>query len=286
MGLLVAGCQLPDRRDPVFQSLVDCRQLSQKGIVALEQGRRAEAEALLVEAVQACPLDPQARRHYAETLWQRDAADEAIAQLQEAVRLATEDATLRVRLTEMLLATGQTDRARRSAVDALDADPKLSACWAMRGRVMRAQGNARQALADYHRALGYSPDDRQVLMEVAELYRESNEPQRALSTLHNLAESYSPGDEPQRVLYLIGLAYLALDRYEDAATSLSAALCRDQPTAEIYYRWGQAEWLAGRPTSAATAANNALTLLPTHRPSRQLLERIQLARQSQAESRR
>ena len=144
----------------------------------------------------------------------------------------------------------------------------------------------RQALADFHRALGYAPDDRQVLLELAELYRELNEPQRALAILHTLAEGYSPGEEPQHVLYLTGLAYSALDRYEDAAASLSAAARRARPTPEIYYRWAEAQWLAGRPEAAATAARGALTLQPTHQPSRELLGRIELARRPHGEPRR
>ena len=37
-----------------------------------------------------------------------------------------------------------------------------------------------------------------------------NHPERALETLQSLADCYTPAEEPQQVLYLSGLAYLAL----------------------------------------------------------------------------
>lgn len=277
---------MPGGEGPISRSLATCRQLSQQGIAALERGQPERAETLLAKAVDACPIDPEARYHYAEALWRRGAQPEAIAQLEEACRLAREDATLRVRLAEMHLAIGQAERARQSAEEALDLDPELPAAWAIRGRVMRASGQPRRALADFHRALGYAPQHRAILLEVAELYRQLNQPDRALATLHALADTYSPGGEPQQVLYLIGLAYLARGRYEDAAESLSAAAGREQPNPEVFYRLGEAEMLAGHPGEAAAAARQALALAPEHEPSRRLLDRLQLARQPQAAPRR
>jgi len=286
LAVLVAGCRLPGNRGPVSQSLANCRLLSQKAATALEGGRQQEAEALLAEAVKACPADPQARLYYGEALWMRGARQEAITQLQQSVSLAGEDATAWIRLAEMQLLAGEVHSARQSAEQALDVNPKLPAGWAIHGRVMRALGRTPQALADYHRALGYAPNDRQILREVALLHYESNRPQRALATLQTLADTYSPGEEPQEVLYLSGLAQMALGRYESAAASLSAAVRRAKPTPEIYCRLGEAELLAGRADAAAAAARNALLLLPSHQPSRRLLERIHLAGEPRRQPRR
>jgi tetratricopeptide (TPR) repeat protein len=286
LALLAWGCRLPGREGPVSEPLATCRQLSQQGVAALERGQAAEAEQLLEQAVDACPLDAEARRHYAEALWQRGEHQKAVAQLEEAVHLAGEDPVLQVRLAEMHLAMGRTASARAAAEQALDLDPKLAAAWAIRGRLNRAAGQLRPALADLHRALGYAPNDRQLLLDVAELYRELNQPQRALATLCALADTYTPGEEPQQVLHLTGLAFLALGRYEDAVESFSAAVIRDQPTAELFHRLGEAELLAGRPGAAADAAHHALALKPGHRPSCELLERIAAAGQLQARRRR
>jgi len=209
LAVVLSGCQMPGREGAVSRSLATCRHLSQQGVAALEREQVQQAETLLGKAVAACPIDPEARRHYAEALWRGGARPEAITQLDEACRLASEDATLRVRLAEMHLLVGQLEPARQSAQQALDLNPKLPAAWAIRGRVMLVGGQPQEALADFHRALGYAPGDRQILLEVAELYRQLSWPQRALATLHSLADTYSPGEEPQQVLYLMGLAYTA-----------------------------------------------------------------------------
>jgi len=275
--LLLPGCQLPGLQGPVSRSLEACRGFSQQGIAAIERGQWVEAETLLAQAVRACPNDPEARHHYAETLWHRGARQEAIGQLEEAARIAGQDAAMHVRIAEMRLALGQVPLARSQAEQALDVDPKLSTAWAMRGRVNHAAGQLREALADYYRALTYAPNDREMLLEIAELHVQWKRPQRALSVLHRLVNTYSPGEEPQDVLYLQGLAQLELQRYDDAVDSFSLAGTRNRPTPEILYRLAEAEFSAGRPAEAAAAARQALALDPQHRQSRDLLARLEPA---------
>jgi tetratricopeptide (TPR) repeat protein len=281
LALLSAGCQLPGKEGPVPQSLTDCRRLSQKGAAALERGEQPKAETLLAQAVTACPVDAEARRHYAEALWRRGAQREAMIQVEEACRLAGEDASLWARLAEMRLASNQLDLARQAAETALNLDPRLPNAWAIRGRVMRALGQPGDALADCLHALNYAPNDRAILAEVAELHRQLNQPDRALQTLQTLAETYPAGEEPGEVLYLMGTAYLALGRYDDGVESLSAAVNRGQPTAEMFCQLGEAQLLAGRKPEAAEAARHALTLDPQHPGSRNLLQRIEVAQRPQ-----
>ncbi len=281
LALLAAGCKMPGREGPVPQSLTDCRRLSQQGVAALERGEQPKAETLLAQAVTACPVDAEARRHYAEALWRRGAHPEAMVQLEEASRLAGEDASLWARLAEMRLASGQPELARQAAETALNFDPKLPAAWATRGGVMRAVGQPREALADYLHALSYAANDRAILHEIAELHRQLNQPDRALQALQTLAETYPAGEEPGQVLSLMGSAYVALGRYQDGVESLSAALARGKPTAEMFAQLGEAQLLAGHPAEAAAAARQALALEPQHQPSRNLLQRVELAQQPQ-----
>jgi tetratricopeptide (TPR) repeat protein len=286
LAMLSAGCRLPGQQGPVPKSLTDCRRLSQQGVAALERGEQPKAETLLAQAVAACPVDAEARRHYAESLWRRGARQEAIAQLQEAGRLAGEDAPLWARLAEMHLASGQAEFARQDADTALKLDPKLPSAWAIRGGVMNATGQPREALADYLHALSYAPNDRAILREIAELHRQLNQPERALQSLQTLADTYSPGEEPGHVLYLMGLAYVALERYDEGVESLSAAVTRAKPTAEMFFHLGEAQLLAGRAAEAADATRQALLLQPNHQPARDLLQRIELAERPQATARK
>jgi tetratricopeptide (TPR) repeat protein len=238
------------------------------------------AETLLARAVQASPGDTDARRNYAEALWHRGARQEALAQLQEARRLLTEDPALAVRTGEMHLALGQISSAGQMVDDALRMDPKSAAAWALRGRVAAATGQTRSALADYQRALGYAPQDRDISILVAEAYRQLNEPERALATLQSVAESYSPGEEPQQVLVLEGLALTALARYDDASRALTRAAQRDRPTPDILCRLAEAEWLSGQVANAQTTLQRSLALDPDHAGSRALAAQIAMAYQS------
>jgi tetratricopeptide (TPR) repeat protein len=271
---------LPGRDSALSQSLVESRKLSREGVAAMERGQKQQAEELLSQAVKACPSDPEARRNYAETLWIHGSQAKAIAQMEEVERGGGEDAVFYARLAEMYLTVGQVEAAGRAARHALDLDPKLASAWAVRGGIVRASGQNRQALADYLRALGYAPGDNKILLEIAELYRQLDQPERALQTLQVLADSYAPGEEPQEVLYLTGLAYSALGRHDAAAVSFSTALMRDNPNPEILYRLGEAELNAGRPDEAYAVAQQALELDPKHQSSRELIGRIETARRA------
>ncbi len=282
VSLLTPGCQLPGREGPVPQSLADCRRLSQQGMAALDRGDQSKAETLLSKAVEVCPVDAEARRRYAESLWRRGARQEAIAQLESAGQLLAEDATLWTRLAEMRLACGQPELAWQDVERAIQLDPKLADAWAIRGGVRRALGQPREALTDDLRALGYAPNDRAILREIADLYRQLDQPDRSLQTLQTLAETYSLGEEPPEVFYDMGLAYMALGRFDDGAKNFSMAIARGKPVAEAYCQLGQAELLAGRPVTAAEATRQALALDPTHGPSRELLERIEVAQRPAA----
>ncbi len=281
LALLSSGCRLPGREGPVPAALTDCRRLSQQGAVALDRGDQPKAELLLSQAVAACPVDAEARRNYAESLWRRGARQEAIAQMEEAGRLVGEDASLWARLAEMHLANNEPEPARQDAERALNLDPKLASAWSIHGGVMQAGGEPREALADYLRALNYAPNERVILLQVAELHRQLNQPDRALQTLQTLADTYAAGEEPAQVLYLQGLAYVAIQRYDDGVESFATAISRGKPTPEMLCQLGQAELLAGHPAEALGAAQQALALQPQHQPSRDLLDRIQTAQQPQ-----
>jgi len=258
-------------------ALVACRQLSAQGMTALERRDWAQAELLFSQAVDSCPVDSEARQHYAEALWHRGNVGEAVAQLDEARKLTGDEPKLLVRAAEMRSSMGQVEESNALIERAIDLDPTNPAAFAIRGRVRRQSGQLREALADYHRALRYAPDDREALLEVAELYRELGQPQRALTSLQNLADSYSPGEEPQKVLFLMGLAYGASGRFADAVEVLSAARDRGPPSPEVLCRLADAEFRSGQRATALRTAKQALSLEPNHKGARAVLDRIVVA---------
>ena len=269
-----SGCRLVERDGSVSESLASCRQLTRQGITAIDRGAWEEADRLLAEAIQTCPIDPEVRRHYAEVLWFREDRDGALAQLDEALVLSGDDVSLLVRASEMRLDHGQVDRALLGVEQALDLDPKYPPALVLRGRIMQHTGQPRQALSDFHRALGYEPNQPEVLLLSAELYRGLGQPNRALVNLEALADTYPPGEEPGRVLYLTGLAYAELDRFDEASDSFAAALARWGPNPELLYQLARSQWLAGRAIEARSAAQQALTIAPRHAPTLALLNQM------------
>jgi len=240
----------------------------------MEHAQWDQAEQLFSRAVTSCPEDSEARQRYAEALWHRGARAEALAQLEEAGRLSPDDMSVRVRMAELRLEAGQLAAARGQIEQALDLEPKSAPAWMVRGRIMQVEGNYQQALADYHRALSYSPDNRQILLAVAETYRLLHQPDRALVTLQALADTYAPGEEPQQVLYLTGLAYAATGRHGDAVEMYAAALNRPSPTPELLTQLAQSQFQLGRTNEAASAAQQALALDPNQQACRDMLARL------------
>lgn len=277
VALSAAGCQLGRSSGPVPEELVTSRKFSQQGVEAIQREQWDEAQQTLAKAVQACPVNAEARRSYAETLWHAGRQRDAIGQMIEASRLSPDDALLHTRIAEMQLAVGQTEAAQAQIDQALNLDPKLPVAWAVRGRVFRAAGQPQRALADYHRALGYAPDDRPILLETAQLYRELDQPQRALAVLHNLLDTYSPGEEPQAVLVATGSAYYAVGRHDDAAQNFATALSRGPPSPELLYLLAESHAARGHTAEATAAARQALALDPRHQPSLELLQKLELA---------
>jgi tetratricopeptide (TPR) repeat protein len=265
------------RNEAVPQSVAAARQLSSRGLSAMQRNQWNDAETLLAQAVKTCPVDTEARRQYAEALWHRGATNEALSQLDEAIKLAADDATLYVRAGEMSQAMQRPEMAMKFAEQALDLDPKLASGWALRARITENTPAARQSLADYHRALGQKRDDPQLLLSTAELYRRMGQPQQALMTLQTLLDTYTPGEEPQQVVYLEGLAYAALERHEDAVDSFALAAQRGPPSAEILSRLAAEQLACGRTLEADRSVQHALALEPSHGPSLALRDRLAVA---------
>jgi len=272
----LAGCRSLDRA-PVSQSVVEGRQLTQQGVNAMDRGDWRRAESLLERAVSTNSKDVDARRNYAETLWQRGAKTDALAQLESARKLDDCDPALAVRTGEIYLALGQTNSAGEMVEVALRADPKFAQAWALRGSVAAAGGKQHEALADYQRALGYAPDSYDFALLVAETYRTLNEPEQALVALETLAERYPPGEAPQQVLHLQGLTLASLARHDDAARMLAAAAQRERPNSELLYHLARAEFASGRPQHAHYALQQALAQDPAHAPSQALAAQLTAA---------
>jgi len=150
----------------------------------------------------------------------------------------------------MYLELGLFAEADRLAREAVRLAPRSAEAWHLNGRVALARGQAEPALADFHRALALAPEQRDLLLDTAEVYRRLDRPQRALATLAVLGDTYGPNDMPAEILVLEGLAQEALGRPADAVESYRRAVACADPPAEAAGRLAALEAppaIAGQP---------------------------------------
>jgi tetratricopeptide (TPR) repeat protein len=233
---LGAGCRLVQRRGPVPPELADARRLCNEGLSAVDRNDLVRAEGLLERAVKSCPLDIDARRHYADVLWKRGQRMEAVGQIAEALKLSPGDVGLSIDGGRMYMELGLLEDADRLAREAVRMAPRSADAWRLQGQVAMARGQADHALADFHRALALAPEDRETLRDTADAYRRLGRPQRALATLAILGEQYGPSQTPADVLLLEGMAQEALGRTTDALDSYRRAVAKGNAPPEAAAR--------------------------------------------------
>jgi len=231
--LLIAavGCQLNRSFAPI--ALGPSSERSRLGIAALERGNLTEAEKRLEDAVRLNKNDINHRRYYAETLWQQGKHQESLRQLDEALKRGGQNSdALHISLAEKHLALQEYTTAHRHADEAVRLNPQDSRCWALRGRVKRLQATHQagyaehsaavfqQAREDYLRAVSLSPNDRELLAELAAVQMSCRQPEQALATWLTIQSLYSQGGEPAEVLLGKTETLLILQRFDEAETSL------------------------------------------------------------------
>ena len=214
------------RSGPVPQELAQARRLSNEGLSAADQNDLVRAEGLLERAVKSCPTDIDARRHYADVLWKRGERMDAVNQITEALRLSPGEVGLCIEGGRMYMELGLLDDADRLVNEAVNGGPRSAEAWHVHGDVAMARGRPEEALADFHRALAIAPDNREILLDTAEVYRRLKRPQRALATLAILGETYGPNEAPANILALEGQAHEALGRPLDAMENYRQAIAR------------------------------------------------------------
>jgi tetratricopeptide (TPR) repeat protein len=224
--------------------------------------------------VEASPDDAATRSSLAEAYWHRDARQEAVDQIEQAIKLDQGNAVLAVRAGEMLLAGGATADAMVQANRAIRLDSRLASAWALRGRCFKQANQPDKALLDLQHSLDFEPENSEVLYDVAEIYQKRGQCARSLTTVHHLLDTYSPGEEPQKALTLEGLALLDLGRPQQAVDALAEAAQRGAPNAELKYNLARAYTAAGQFAQATTTAQEAIAINSAHQPSRQLLAEL------------
>jgi tetratricopeptide (TPR) repeat protein len=241
-----------------------------EGLEAQQAGNDAKAAECFAEAIQIYPADERCRRHYAEVLWRQGDGPAAVEQMAEAVRLSGGDPLLEVRLGEMYLAAGDFAGALRQSDAAIARAGSLAPAWALRAEVFHRSGELPEALACYHRALRYEPQNPPVQIAVARLQRELGRPERSLAVLDAAVDQFSPRTPPAELLVHHGLALKELGRFDEAVESLAAAAEQNQRDPAVLYLLAETRMLAGDPSGAKLALRQVFQIDPHHVEGRRL----------------
>ena len=270
----LSGCQGLRCRKVSDESINEARQLSLQARDAQQKGRWEQAEEFYASAVARCPTDERARCGYAEALWHRGAKMDAVAHMEEGVRLSLDDPERVVQLGKMYLERGELHRAAVQAEKAISANRQLASAWALRGDVQQAEGSRTEALASYHRALCYQPQYPEVQLALADVHSQQGKPQRALATIQALADHYPAGQIPYDVSYRQGLALRSTGRFRESAECLAAAARQPGPSVELLYDLARSQALAGDKAGASQTVAAALRQKPDHAPSQNLQQEL------------
>lgn len=263
--LLCQGCRSL-RSVRQTRELSAARQRSLRGTDELQQHNYDQAETLFAEALRRSPADERAQWGMAEVLWQRDQCVSALEHMEQAAKISGENPEFRVRLGEMYLKEGQLQAAMENADRAIAGDRQHAGAWALRGQVLRQQPDLNEALRSYHRSLIYQPNNPTAQIELAEIYRELNRPQRALATLDGMLDARADGQIPARAWMLKGQALADLGQRKDAQDCLKqASLSATDAEAPLLLELAQAQFAAGELAEARVCLGRALRNDP-HNP--------------------
>lgn len=277
VGLLVlVGCRVLRNRDT--RDLSTARQLSLRGADALQQRKYSDAESLFVEALRQSPGDERAQWGYSEVLWQRGEYAQATQHMVKAADLSGANPDLLVRLGQMYLQQNDLEHALQQADAALHGHRNNPAAWALKGDVLRVQGQLEPAIDCYHRALIYRPDWPDVQVTLAELYRRANRPQRTLATLDRLHDQRSNSQIPPRAQLLRGQALADLNQHEAAVMCLrQAAHGLSDEQSDLLLEFAQAQYQLGDYIEANLCLGRMLKQNPSDLAALRLMSEVNQA---------
>lgn len=247
------------------------RSLSLRGAEALQQRKYEDAESLFVEALRRSPNDERAQWGYAEVLWQREQRDSAVEHMAQAAALSGSNPDLLVRLGQMHLERNDFTKAKEFADAALRSRRSDPTAWALKADVHRCVGQTEEAISCYQRAMVYRPDWPEVQVTVADLYRSTQRPQRALATLDRMADKRSETQVPPRAYLVRSQALADMGEREAAIMCLRSAAGRLAPDqSELLYEFAAQQFSLGDLVEARLCLGRVLQREPGNSTAQQL----------------
>lgn len=229
------------------------------------------APALWADTVAKVPQNDRAHFNLGRSLNLAGRADEALAPLREAIRLAPDDPAYRQELGNALLALDRTDDAAQTYAEALRFHPDNADLHYSLGLVLRKRGQNAEAAAQFEKSLQLDPNREDCQEKLAMTLVDLG--QAAPAIAHFEAALRLNGYNPD-TCYNLALALLTLNRVAEAITQLEQVVAARPEDAEAQFALGSALAVSRRLPEAAAHLEAAVRLKPNLPEARERLERV------------
>jgi predicted Zn-dependent protease len=220
LGLFLCAA-LPAQADPRFEALAR----------SLQTQNFAQAESLLGELIGDYPQEPAFRERLGVVLLRRGALPEAQVQLEEAVRLQPKSAAPRLALARVHWLRQDREAAEALLAEVAEQGADNPGVQQALAAFRRQTGDGEAAARRMERAIELAPANRQLRVDLTQLYLDHRTPEGALRAADAALERFASDAE---LLRLKALALYGLGESQAAIDAFLAAIDGD-PSAEIAY---------------------------------------------------
>lgn len=222
LGAALAGCQWT--RASLERDGEESQRLVEQARHAVLTGDLEHADSLLHRAGIVCPDDPAVHCQRAELMQAHGDLAGAISELRIATTRDPDSAETFARLAELLLQQNRVGEADVAATSALALDARHPQALEIKAAVAERRRRDDLALEMYYRLLADSPGDLEAKLRIAAIELRAGRPERAAPLLREVCQStQSDVQERSEARWLLGIAYSAESRWDDAVRELAAA---------------------------------------------------------------
>lgn len=274
--LVLAGCSVI----PFYRSGAKNAQgllLSQEGIAAFERKEYETAQKKFEQSLELNKEDSETQCYYAETLWQQDHRTQAFTVLQKALGEAIgpdSQGMICQSLGVKCLQMGEIAQAEFYAEKVIHLTPQKYEGWRIRANVLVQRGKNQAALADYQRALCYSPDNAELLREIGNLQIRMGHFDLAMATWQQIGRLSPPNNEPTEVSYGKAYCLYHLKRYQEASKHLTDAMNKAPDQTELYELLAEVHLQQGDSQRALELAHWTTQVFPSNQACHALYQRM------------
>ena len=176
---------------------------------------------------------------------------------------------------------GQWAQAADALRQALSLDPQNAALWSDLGATEQHRGDLESAAAAYHNSLTLQPGNLNTLANLAFLFVQQGQPQRALALLGPVLKT---GQVPVEIWSATGHALRAVGDFANAVVAFRNATTLAPADADAWHNLAVALRATGKLTEAEKAVRQALKRNPDHAEAWSLLGSIEQSRGCVAEA--